>query len=314
MGGTVIESAPILITGGTGFVGSHIARRMLQDGCSIHLIIRPHSNCKEWENLKNDRIHFHEHDGSTTGLIRILEKVRPRSVLHLASLFVAEHSPENVEQLIVSNILFGTQLLEAMKVAGVHRIVNTGTSWEHFETENNRPSCLYAATKQAFHDILSFYSDAYDFRAVTLKLFDTFGPCDPRRKLLFLLRKAAITGIPLLMSGGEQLIDLVYIDDVAEAFSIAEFRLLEESGARNEAFGISSGNPISLRRVVDVYQDVLGQKIPVKWGARPYRKREIMVPWNGNPGLPGWKANTDLLTGLRQMQEVSLVLNEDTSA
>lgn len=293
----------VLITGGTGFIGSHLAAGMLKDDCSVHLIVRSDSNLQQVSGLTN-RAHIHVHDGTTQGLIAIVRNVRPQSVLHLASLFIAEHASDDVKRLVASNILFGSQLLEAMKVADVRWLVNSGTSWQHFHSECERPSCLYAATKRAFQDIIEFYSDAYGLRAITLKLFDTYGPGDMRRKLFRLLRDAARTGEPLSMSAGEQQIDLVYIDDVVEAFRKAEERLVSGAVAGHESFGVSSGKPVPLREVVELYKKVFAQELTINWGARPYRSREVMVNWSGGPGLPDWTPKVDLLDGLRRMRLV----------
>jgi nucleoside-diphosphate-sugar epimerase len=296
----VREDKVTLLTGGTGFIGSRLAARMLEANYSVHFIVRPGSDLKQVSGLTS-RAHIHVHDGTTHGLIDIVKNVRPQTVFHLASLFIAEHVSEDVERLISSNVLFGSQLLEAMRVADVRQFVNTGTSWQHFHSDGERPSCLYAATKRAFQDIVEFYSDAYGLRAVTLKLFDTYGPGDGRRKLFRLLRDAASAGEPLSMSAGEQQIDLVYIDDVVEAFRIAEARLASETTTSQEIFGVSSGKPLPLREVVELYKKVFAQDLKINWGARPYRSREVMVNWTGALGLPSWTPKIDLLEGLRRM-------------
>jgi len=225
----------------------------------------------------------------------------PDIVFHLASRFLAEHQPGQVTELIDANVRLGAQILEAMAVNGSRRLVNAGTSWQHYGSMAYRPACLYAAAKQAFEALLDFYVDAHDFRAITLKLFDTYGPGDLRPKLVALLRTAVATGKALDMSGGDQLIDLVYIDDVVEAFLKAGTRLLlDESGAKEE-YAVSSGNPITLRQVVATYAHVLGADLTVRWGARPYRAREVMVPWSTGEPLPGWSPKVPLEEGFRRI-------------
>jgi nucleoside-diphosphate-sugar epimerase len=298
----VSKDRAVLITGGTGFIGAHLAAQVVKDGCSVHLIVRPDSNLQQVSGLI-DGAHLHVHDGTTQGLIDIVRNVQPQSVFHLASLFIAEHLSCDVERLVSSNILFGSQLLEAMKVADVRRLVNAGTSWQHFHSDHERATCLYAATKRAFQDIVEFYSDAYGLRAITLKLFDTYGPGDVRRKLFRLLKDAARTGEPLSMSAGEQQIDLVYIDDVVEAFRNAEERLISGAVTGHEIFGVSSGKPMPLREVVEHFKKAFDRELKIDWGARPYRSREVMVNWNGLPGLPGWSPKIILPEGLRRMRD-----------
>jgi len=199
--------------------------------------------------------------------MKIMDRVRPSVVFHLASLFLATHKSEDVEPLIQSNISFSTQLVEAMTANGVHNLVNTGTSWQHFENREYSPVCLYAATKQAFEQILVFYMTTTPLRVITLKLFDTYGPNDNRRKLFFHLRQAAKEKKILSMSPGHQYLDIVYIDDVVEAYLVAAQRLLRKKGKPMESFAISSGRPIKLKDLVTAYGQTLGIKIPIKWGA-----------------------------------------------
>ena len=85
--------------------------------------------------------------------------------------------------------------------------------WQHFGTPDYRPVNLYAATKQAFEDVLAYYADAQGIAAVTLELYDTYGPGDPRRKLIRILFEAARSGEPIQLSPGEQVIELLHVDD-----------------------------------------------------------------------------------------------------
>lgn len=287
------------ITGATGFVGSHLTRRLVTDGWSVHILVRPSSDRKLLQDLEG-RFQTHIHFGNTEQLCALMSDVRPNVVFHLASLFVVHHHPEDILPLFESNLVFPSQLLEAMAKNGVTRLINTGTSWQHYNNKNdNNPVCLYAATKQAVEAIMEYYIQACGIKAITLKLFDTYGSDDPRPKLLSLFKKAAETGEPLGMSAGEQLIDLVHIDDVIEAYVIAAQRLLDKAVSQHERYAVSSGNPLSLKELVKLYAEVTKQVVAVNWGARPYRYREVMVPWNKGRSVPGWVPRTSLVDGIR---------------
>ena len=296
------SESSVLITGATGFVGYHLAAALLGHGREVHLVVRSDSSLQRLADLSGSPI-IHTHDGTTAQFVRIIEQSAPQTVFHLASLFLAEHQPHDLERLIQSNILFGMQLLEAAVGCGVPFLVNTGTSWQHYEQIDYRAVCLYAATKQAFEDILRFYTDAYPLRALTLKLFDTYGPHDPRYKLFALLRKASQSGETLAMSPGEQKLDLVYIDDVVQAFIHAEHLLQSSRRDVADSYAVSSQTHVSLRDVVALYARVTGWQPQIEWGMRPYRKREVMTPWQAE-NVPGWEPTIDLETGIRHMEKL----------
>lgn len=286
-----------LVTGATGFIGSHIARRLVRDGWQVHILTRAGSrllNALEFSQIINQ-----VHDGSTEGMVRCVAQSNPDVVFHLASHVQSSHTVKDVDPLIASNILFGNQLLEAMRVNEIKKIINTGTFWQNYNKEAYNPVCLYAATKQAFEAILEYYVQACGIKAITLKLFDSYGHDDPRPKLFHLLSKSAISGEPLDMSPGGQLIDIVHIDDVTEAYVIAAERLLDGEVSMHEYYEVSSGHQMPLKELVDKYAEFSGQNIQVNWGAKLYREREVMVPLNMGIALPGWRAKVDLQSGLR---------------
>lgn len=194
-----------------------------------------------------------------------------------------------------------------MAANGVTGIVNTGTSWQHYENKPYSPVNLYAATKQAFEDILQYYVEARGMKAITLKLFDTYGPNDPRPKLFHLLEKIAREGNTLAMSPGEQLIDLVYIDDVIDFFILAAKSLMAGKVDMHECYAVTSGKPVKLRDLVEIYSQATGNKLLIEWGGRPYRQREVMATWNEGATIAGWNPSITLEDGIKRLSDSQLV-------
>ena len=289
----------ILLTGATGFIGSHLAQRLVAEGHELAILVRPSSSLDVLKPILPD-IQVNIYDGSYASMLSALEAAKPSMVCHIASLFLAQHKPEDVTRLIESNINFPTQLLEAMNHIGVKQVINTGTSWQHFKNDFYNPVNLYAATKQAFESLLEYYIEAQGFKAVTLKLFDTYGPGDSRPKLFSMLRNAALSQERLFMSPGEQVLDLVYIDDVIDAF-VNAIHMLPSQTSGNRCFGVSSERPIRLKDLVAIYEKTLNLKLKIDWGGRNYRVREVMCPWSA-PLLPGWHAHVELEDGLVRME------------
>lgn len=290
-----------LVSGASGFIGSRLVQRLLRDGWHVDLVARPGSDLAAVIGDDVDKCTVLRHDGSTEQLCEFLQVTQPEVVFHLASLFLATHTPAQVTPLINSNLLLGTQLLEAALRAGTRRLVNAGTSWQHLHGDEYEPVCLYAATKEAFEKIIDYYASAEGLQATTLYLFDTYGPADPRRKLVPLLIEAARDGRRLEMSEGRQQLDLSYITDVVDALLVAGARVRASNTAKHERFAIPSGERHTLRDLVGLIEQVTARQINVAWGARPYGAREVMNPWLPTQRLPAWQPQVALVEGLARV-------------
>lgn len=277
-----------LVTGATGYIGSYVVARLLETNWEVHVLARPSSNIMKLADPVQKAIKVHLIPEDEDYLGSLMADIQPEVVFHLASLFLVDHNSTQVSSLIESNVLFGTQLLEAMSASCVQYFINTSSYWVHYCEKKYLPANLYAATKQAFCDILEYYVDAKGIRAITLELFDTYGPNDPRPKLLNLLLRIANTGELLAMSPGEQKIDLVHIDDVVEAYMLAAKRLLDTKVSGHEVYGVGTKNPITLKKMVAEIQQQTGRTLNIQWGGRPYRSREVFETWQNYQVIPGW--------------------------
>lgn len=286
-----------LVTGATGFVGGHLARRLSAEGWEVHVIVRREATDPLVTPL-GTRGTVHRHTGATDALAKSIAFARPDVVFHLASRFVADHQTSDVERLVGDNLLFGAQVLDAMRVAGVQRIVNAGSAWQHYQNRDYSPVSLYAAIKQAFVDIIAFYVEAHAFRAVTLELTDTYGPRDTRPKLIPIMLDAEKSGRELSMVRPETRVDFVHVDDAVEAFMVAGRRLLAPGSAAHDVFAVRSAAPVALRELFAAWNRARGTSLRAKWGERPHRARMVLEPWTQGTPLPGWAPRVALERGL----------------
>jgi nucleoside-diphosphate-sugar epimerase len=286
-----------LVTGGTGFIGSHLVEHLQAAGWTVHMLVRPN---RQPASRPSSGVQFHTYHGETSDVVEAVELSKPDVVFHLASLFLAQHAANQVVPMIQANVLLGTQLLEAMSVAGVKSLINTGTSWQHFHSEGFRPVNLYAATKQAFEDILAYYAEAAGIRAVTLALFDSYGPGDTRKKLLRILLDSLESEVELQLSPGDQILDLAHVDDICDAFLHAADLVSEPNHPPVTSYAVSGGQRMPLREIVAVLEQASGRTLRINWGARPHRPREVMYLWDG-PTLPGWQPSISLADGFKAL-------------
>lgn len=293
----------ILVSGATGFLGLHVVSGLLDAGHDVIALVRPTSDRARLAAMDCDQLVVAEYDGSIDCALDIFARHRPQAVMHLASLVIASVPHEAVDPLLDANITLGVHLLEGAVSVKTPYFINTGTFWEHYQGEAYNPVNLYAATKRAFQDILTYYTDAASLQALTLVLHDTYGPGDFRPKLFSLLRRAAAGNEILDMTLGKQVIDLIYVDDVVRAYCSALDYLAQAApvGISPPRYAVTGGDPRPLREIIEIYGEIVGKKIAVNWGARDYREREMMSPWSGEP-LPGWRPSVSLEEGIRLME------------
>lgn len=288
------------VSGATGFVGGHLVRRLQADGWTVHAIVRRSPGDATLERLAEVAT-THFHDGSTASLSQVVAGIRPDVVFHLASRFVAEHSADDVESLVRDNLLFGTQLLDAMRVAGVKSLVNVGSAWQHYGNATYAPASLYAATKQAFADLAAYYVVACGLRITTVEFTDTYGPGDTRRKLIPIMCEAERTGVELAMVGEEMMLDFVHVSDAVEALLVAAQRVRKAGDSNSETFAVRSDAPVSVVQLFDLWEQARGKRVAARFGAREYRRREMLEPWTQGETLPGWAPVISLPQGLRTL-------------
>ena len=283
----------ILVTGATGFIGTNLTRELKKQ----HELFILGQFEGDPEKLGLPGIVMTDDIRQLADYIKSNEI---EGIIHLASLYLTVHTPEQVKDLVLSNVYFGTAVLEAVSLAGtVKWFLNTGSIWQNYNVKGTayNPVNLYAATKQAFIDMAKYYRDVFGIRFCTLKLCDTYGPGDPRPKLFKLFKDYSESGEVLKMSPGEQLLDILYISDIVSGFSHL-VDLLGSNELLGEQYVLSSGKQRSLRSIADVFASVSGRKLNIEWGGRPYRDREVMIPWKG-PILPGWEPKFDLELGIQ---------------
>ncbi|CNB42852.1 NAD(P)-dependent oxidoreductase [Yersinia enterocolitica] len=287
----------ILITGASGYIGSNLACYLNSNGFEVFGLIRSEvvdeNKIKLLAGVKLEML-------DEKNLCSLVENINPDIVIHIASLTSVTHDYSTIENLLRSNIEFPTKLLEAMEVAGVKKFINTGTTWQNYNSADYEPVNLYAATKQAFEDILKYYIFAKDFSSITLRLFDTYGPNDTRKKLIPLLDRLAETKESLDMSEGNQEIELVHINDICSAYKTAILKLQDGQPGYANVYSVDTGSRMSLKKLVKLYEKVNDVTLNINWGARPPREREIMRLCTNLTVLPNWSPTIPLDEGINK--------------
>lgn len=294
-----------LVTGATGYLGSRLANRLAGAGVAVTAIVRPGSSPERIAELP-ESVDIATTDGDSETLVAQVSAAAPEVTFHLAARYIATHTPADIPGLIADNVTFTAQVCEATVAAGCTNLVAAGTAWQNAGSPPGNPTpapnTLYAASKQAADDVINFYAGTSNLNAITLKIYDSYGPGDPRRKFLQVVADAAESGETLRASPGEQRLHMVHVDDLIDGFVHAGNRLASGDTAGRASHTLPSAASVSLRELAAAWQSANGRDVSIEWGATPYRDGEVMTPWEGAP-LPGWTPRIDLETGLRSLRD-----------
>lgn len=252
----------VLLTGATGFVGSHVLKRFLALGWVVSVTIRSRSNCWRIRSMLADVDAVINLD--LTSLETLFNTYTFDCVVHLATKYTKHDDVSELDSLIRSNILFPLSLLSAAQNAGVPAFINTGTFFEYAEssfplteTAERKPLSNYATTKKLFSSHIQKFSTKITI--IELILFSPYGPADNDKLIPYLIKSFLEKKKPLVIQGNNE-IDLVYVDDIAIAFERAVLKSLEE-GLQCHKINIGSGVSISLSSLCYLIKDKLKAKI-----------------------------------------------------
>lgn len=292
----------VVVTGATGFVGRHLVPALLAAGHRVAVVRRPGSDLSGLHGSDVDDVI----DTGDIGALRTrLAQLAPRTLVHLATRYVNAAQDQHIAELFEANVVFGGRLVHAFTGAGGRGVVYTSTFSQHGSGGRGGgsgydPTNLYAATKQAFADVLRHYARNEGVAVVDLELFDTFGPGDTRTKIWGLLIDAARTGVPLDTTPGEQLLSPIHVRDVAAAL-LRSVELVTELGPGYHAFSAPGPQVVSLREAAGLLGRVSGADVPVRWGARAYGGNEVFEFSPAAARLPGWSPDVPLEQGFAEL-------------
>jgi UDP-glucuronate 4-epimerase len=267
----------ILITGGAGFIGSHLAARLLRDNHRLAIVddlndyYSPRLKLANLSELAQaGTFAFHQEDiREEAAMNRLFEQHRPEAVIHLAAR--AGVRPSLEQPLLYERVNVGgtTVLLEAARRSGVRKFVFASSSSIYgianrvpFSEEDhlNLPVSPYAATKIAGEKICFTYSHLYNLSVVALRFFTVYGP---RQRPDLAIRKFTDIidrGEPLPMYGdGSAGRDYTFVEDIVEG--IAAALALD---CRFEVFNLGNSSPVRLRDMIAAIEGALGKQADIR--------------------------------------------------
>lgn len=280
----------ILVTGAAGFIGSHLARRLIERGDEV----LGYDNLNDYYDpqLKRDRLArivpaqgFRFVEASLEdrdAMDRAFADFRPERVVNLAAQAGVRYSLQNPRAYVDSNLVGFINILEACRHNGVEHLVYASSSSVYganrelpFRVEHSvdHPVSLYAATKKANELMAHTYSHLYGLPTTGLRFFTVYGPWGRPDMALFLFTRKILAGEPIeVFNHGRHSRDFTYIDDIVEGVirtldrppQASDDAALLASPATSTApyrvYNIGSHRPVELLRYIEVLEDCLGRR------------------------------------------------------
>ena len=292
-----------LVTGGAGFIGSHLVDRLVEEGYRV--IIVDDLSTGKLKNLNHDA-NFHHLSITHPSLLDVFNREQPDLVFHLAA---QSSVPKSLQEPILDNevnVLGTLRLLEVSRRTGVEKVIYSSTGGALYGDPDEipcpddapvAPISPYGMSKYMAEQYLNFYGRQYRQNYTTLRYGNVYGPCqDPHGEagVVAIFIMAMLTGRrPRIFGDGNQARDFVCVDDVVEANMAAIHR------GHRQSFNIASGQLTSINELFAMLRDIIGYRWEADHGpARTGDVYRISLDCTRAQEELGWLARTPLVDGL----------------
>jgi len=272
----------ILVLGGSGFIGSNL-RSINSDKHKFFFIGR------------NDSDNYNINEFSRTKFHNEIEAFKPNVVLDLATCFNLYPKFEDFETLVDGTLTFHIKMFRELERYNLPWVY-TSSYWQSLRNPNLRAISDYHYLKKIVEGFL-FQESARP--VLSIAMMDTFGTGDKRAKIVKMLMEISPDSAPLELSEGNQLLNLLHVRDAVSGL-ILGCELVQNSN-QNESFHLISKEFITLRELAEKVELIRGIRLPIIWGARPYRPGELFEAPINITRIPGWKESLTMSEGLSLM-------------
>jgi len=293
----------VLVTGGTGFVGTNLCAALVSAGALVHAIHKNESTpIKQIANVSYHTLNVNDLEK----LANFLKTIKPNYIFHLAADIDRKRDVEQFRESTTTNLIGLLNILQTIVSLGYRMpLILAGTAEEYGdrpvpfrEDVQEKPVSPYSFSKVASTYLARTFYSAYSLPIVILRPTIAYGPNQKGDMFIPSLIRALSSGNEFKMTKGEQTRDFIFIDDLIEAYLLAGLSAEKLAG---ETINIGYGHPHKLKEVAKKIGELMGKPDKIMYGASPYRIGEVMQYFVDNSKakrMLGWKPRTDLEKGL----------------
>ncbi len=292
-----------LVTGASGFLGSHLVRELLNRNHSVTVLLRDRSKAARLVGCLED---VRVVRGSLEDIAELKQALREEPVdaaFHLAWAGVTADQRNHVTQ-ITGNVVHSLAFWETLQNEGCRTLIGVGSQAEYGLSNTVRsevspafPMTAYGSAKLALGILLKQLCQSAQMRFVWLRLFSAYGPADEPRHMIPSLIETLIRRERPALTAGEQVWDFLYVSDVVAAFCACL-----ESDA-DGVFNLASGSTCVLRAFIEAVRDCVDPSLPLGFGELAYRPDQVMhleADVRRLQAATGWKPQVSLADGIRR--------------
>jgi len=315
-----LQPRRILLTGGAGFIGSHVAEALLRRGVELTIVdnlnrfyspARKKSNLDEIRRTRKYRF-VNQDIRSASGMRELIARIRPEAVIHLAACAGVRPSIEQpllYERVNIGGTLNLLELCHQYKVGkfifGSSSSVYGMTSKTPFSENQGelRPVSPYGATKLAGETLGYTYAHLYDFPVICLRFFTVYGPRQRPDLAIHKFTALIEAGKPLPIFGdGTTGRDYTYVDDIVSGVIAAlDYEPPRDAGAPFEVFNLGNSHPVTLAELVRLLEEATGRK--ALKDQRALQPGDVLITWadiSKSSRILGYRPTTRLEEGLKK--------------
>jgi nucleoside-diphosphate-sugar epimerase len=295
-----------LVTGASGFIGSNLTRLLTDTGKDVHVFVRNPQKAWRLHGIIS-KIHIHQTDLTDPSLSKVIDKIRPNIIFHLAA-FGALQKQNNVNDMIDVNIKGTLGLLTSLQKHKLIRFVHAGSSSEYGisgksmkETDLIKPVNEYGVTKAAATLLCQQFAQRYSLPVVTLRLFSPYGYFEDESRLIPTVICRMLTNKKVRLSSPRHVRDFIFVQDVLDAF----LQCVKVSTPPGEVINIGSGKQHSVRDVVNIVKHLTGSNSSVLYEDIPAQSRQVETnKWEADilkaKSMLQWSPKWNLQQGLSE--------------